>query len=90
MKIQFYLTKDINKAGYVNSKGQDARYINRRIQNLKSHFMDYDLDVYDKPTEADLRVQFELALNKKDPREVAQAKAEVIVEKRKRGRPRLS
>ena len=128
MKIQFYLTKDINKAGekpirasisikgtrlqkpigysvlpekwdqstdtvkagYVNSKGQDARHINRRIQNLKSHFMDYDLDVYDKPTEADLRVQFELALNKKDPREVAQAKAEVIVEKRKRGRPRKS
>ena len=126
MKIQFYLTKDINKAGekpirasisikgtrlqkpigysvlpakwnqatdsvepgYVNSKGIDGRRINRRILNLKSHFADYDLDLYDKPSEADLRIQFELAINKKDPRDIAQAKAEEKVEKRKRGRPR--
>ena len=126
MKIQFYLTKDVNKAGekpirtsisirgtrlqkpigysvlpsawdqsidevavgFVNSKGQTWRHINRRIANLKSHFADYDLDLYDKPTEKDLRIQFELALNKKDPREQAQAKAEEKVEKRKRGRPR--
>ena len=126
MKIQFYLTKDVNKAGekpirtsisirgtrlqkpigysvlpsawdqsidevavgFVNSKGQTWRHINRRIANLKSHFADYDLDLYDKPTEKDLRIQFELALNKKDPRDQAQAKAEEKVEKRKRGRPR--
>ena len=126
MKIQFYLTKDINKAGekpirasisikgtrlqkpigysvlpnkwdqstdtvesgYTNSKGIDARRINRRILNLKSHFADYELDLYDKPSEKDLRVQFELAINKRAPRDIAQAKAEEKVEKRKRGRPR--
>ena len=126
MKIQFYLTNHINKAGekpirasisikgtrlqkpigysvlpdkwdqstdtveagYTNAKGIEARRINRRIINLKSHFADYDLDLYDKPTEKDLRVQFELAINKRDPKDVAQVKAEEKVEKRKRGRPR--
>ena len=76
------------ESGYVNTLGHDARHINRRIANLKSHFADYELDLYDKPTEKDLRIQFELALNKKDNKEQAQAKAEEKVEKRKRGRPR--
>ena len=127
MKIQFYLTKDINKAGekpirasisirgtrlqktigysvlptkwdqeadevatgFINSKGQDWRHINQRILNLKSHFANYELETYDKPTEKDLRVQFELAINKKDSREVAEEKAEIKVQEvKRRGRPR--
>ena len=127
MKVQFYLTKDINLAGekpirasisirgtrlqktigfsvlpakwnqaadevatgYINSSGQDWRHINQRILNIKSHFTDYDLNTYDKPTEKDLRIQFELAINKKDTREVAEEKAEFVVQEvRRRGRPR--
>ena len=127
MKIQFYLTKDINKAGekpirasisirgtrlqktigysvlpekwdkdkaavaqgYTNSQGHDWRHINQRINRLRSRFADYDLELYDKPTEADLRIQFELAINKNDKPETALAKAEQkVLEAKRRGRPR--
>ena len=127
MKIQFYLTKDINKAGekpirasisirgtrlqktigysvlpekwnqdkaavaqgYVNSFGHDWHHINQRINNLKSRLGDYDLEISEKPTEADLRFQFQLALNKKDKPEEALAKAQAKVARAPhRGRPR--
>ena len=127
MKIQFYLTKDVNKAGekpirasisirgtrlqktigfsvlpskwdqaadevavgYTNSRGQDWRHINQRILNIKSHFANYELETYDKPSEKDLRVQFELAINKKDSSAVAEEKAEsAVLQVKRRGRPR--
>ena len=51
------------KQGYTNRAGQDYRYINSKISNLQKQFTDFDLSISDKPTEMDMRVQFEKAMS---------------------------
>ena len=51
------------KQGYTNSAGQDYRFINSKISNIQKQFSDYDLTISEKPTEMDLRVQYEKAIS---------------------------
>lgn len=51
------------KQGYTNKAGQDYRYINSKINSLQKQFSDFDLSISEKPSEMDMRVQFEKAMS---------------------------
>ena len=62
-------------AKYVNSKGISGKVINNRIAQIKAHFSNYELQKKGKPTAAELKHQYILAIGKKHEQEVEAAKS---------------
>ena len=56
-------------AKYVNSKGISGKVINNRIAQIKAHFSNYELQKKGKPTAAELKHQYILAIGKKQEQE---------------------
>ena len=66
----------INKKGYKNEKGVTAKKLNAVLLKLKSHFLNYDLEITSKPTKEDLKKQIAICLKSTDE-EVPEPKAPV-------------
>ena len=49
---------------YKNSKGISAKVINARLNKIKAHFADYELQKKGKPSEAELKEQYAIALGR--------------------------
>ena len=52
------------KQGITNAAGADWRTINSRLNDIRTHFSDYELCTTEKPTLEDLKAEFEKAVNK--------------------------
>lgn len=52
------------KQGVTNAAGADWRTINSRLNDITTHFSDYDLRTTEKPTLEDLKAEFEKAVNR--------------------------
>lgn len=51
---------------YTNSKGISGKIINNRLNKIRAHFSDYELNTKVKPSEGDLKVEFQKAIGLPD------------------------
>lgn len=51
---------------YVNTKGISGKVINNRLNKIKAHFSDYELNMQVKPTESELKAEFQKAIGLPD------------------------
>ncbi len=70
--------KDYVVGKYTNSKGISSKVINARLNKIKGHFAEYELNKKGKPSEAELKEQFAVALGKADIEEEAPSPAITI------------
>ena len=54
----------ITKVPYVNTKGIEAKVINKRIADIKTHFTAYDLVTVEAPTLDEMKAELQRAINK--------------------------
>ena len=52
------------KQGVTNAAGADWKTVNSRLNDIKTHFSDYELRTTEKPSIDDLKAEFEKAVNK--------------------------
>ena len=51
---------------YTNSKGISGKMINNRLNKIRAHFSDYELNTKVKPSEGELKVEFQKAIGLPD------------------------
>ena len=56
----------VSKGTYRNSKRLTGAEINRRLNNIQNHFMDWDNELTHKPTKDEIKEQLDKALNRED------------------------
>ena len=73
--------KDYVVGKYTNSKGISSKVINARLNKIKGHFAEYELNKKGKPSEAELKEQFAVALGKADIEEEVPSPAITIFDR---------
>lgn len=73
--------KDYVVGKYTNSKGISSKVINARLNKIKGHFAEYELNKKGKPSEAELKEQFAVALGKADIEDEAPSPAITIFDR---------
>jgi len=73
--------KDYVVGKYTNSKGFSSKVINARLNKINGHFAEYELNKKGKPSEAELKEQFAVALGKADIEEEAPSPAITIFDR---------
>ncbi len=64
----------VNKGTYRNSKRLTGAEINKRLNNIENHFMDWDNELTHRPTKDEIKEQLDKALNKEETTPPAKAK----------------
>ncbi|MBQ9397801.1 MAG: phage integrase SAM-like domain-containing protein, partial [Bacteroidales bacterium] len=64
----------VSKGTYRNSKRLTGAEINKRLNNIENHFMDWDNELTHRPTKDEIKEQLDKALNKEETTPPAKAK----------------